>query len=347
MSSNFMNSTRRSVAQIKSFWDKDALELAPPFQRNPVWTVKQKAYLIDTILRGFPVPELYMNEVVDARGSEKFIVVDGQQRIRACLEFLEDQFSLVESQEAAWADCSFSELPDAYKQAIFSYNFMIRQLPDVPEPVLREVFQRINKSNISLNKQELRHATYWGEFLTSMEKISDYEEWEEIGVFTANDIRRMLDVEFISELAVAYLHGPQNKKTSLDSYYKQYEEAFERRVEVEKVFRSVLGEVTSLVPDFRETRWRKKSDFYTLFEVISDVSKSLPFASDQRKKLSGALAQFSELTDKKIAGDRIMNMDVVKYARAVERAASDLSSRRTRSRALQHFLSRSAKIFKA
>src|SRR3954451_2811090 len=111
MADNFMNSTRRSIAQIKSFWDKEALELAPPFQRNPVWTSKQKAYLVDTIVRGFPIPELYMKEVIDAEGDEKFIVVDGQQRIRACLEFLEDDFALSESEGAKWANLVFSELP--------------------------------------------------------------------------------------------------------------------------------------------------------------------------------------------------------------------------------------------
>jgi hypothetical protein len=338
MADDFMNSTRRSIAQIKSFWDKEDLELAPPFQRNPVWTSKQKAYLIDTILRGFPIPELYIKEVIDASGNEKFIVVDGQQRIRACLEFLEDDFPLSESQGAKWADLSFSELPQEYKQRIFAYNFMVRQLPDLPEPVLREVFQRINKSTVSLNRQELRHATYWGEFISSMEKISDYEEWEEISIFTANDIRRMLDVEYISELAVAYLHGPQNKKNSLDTYYKHYEETFERKSEVEHVFRVTLGELTGIIPIFRKTRWRKKSDFYTLFQVFSEFHQRVPFSSNLRKSASGALTQFSEEVDAQIKGKKSRSPDVATYARAVERAASDLSNRKARSEALRRFL---------
>jgi hypothetical protein len=335
MADNFMNSTRRSIAQIKGFWDKEALELAPPFQRNPVWTSKQKAYLLDTILRGYPIPELYMKEVIDSGGKESFIVVDGQQRIRACLEFLEDEFALSESEGAKWADLCFSELPQEYKQTIFAYNFMVRQLPDLPDTVMREVFQRINKSTVSLNKQELRHATYWGGFISSMEKISDFEEWEQINIFTANDIRRMLDVEFISELAVAYLHGPQNKKSTLDSYYKHYEEAFERRNEVESVFRNTLAELIAVIPNFRQTRWGKKSDFYTLFQVFSKLHHLYPLTSNVRKRVSQTLMRFSENVDRRIGGDNIGTMSVRRYARAVERAASDLSNRKTRAGALQ------------
>jgi hypothetical protein len=335
MADSFMNSTRRSIAQIKSFWDREALELAPPFQRNPVWTSKQKAYLLDTILRGFPIPELYMKEVVEPDGSESFVVVDGQQRIRACLEFLEDEFELSESEGAKWADLSFSELPMEYKQKIYAYNFMVRQLPDLPETVLREVFQRINKSTVSLNKQELRHATYWGGFISSMEKISDFQEWEQINIFTANDIRRMLDVEFISELAIAYLHGPQNKKGTLDGYYKHYEESFERRGEVENTFRITLAELIAVIPNFRQTRWGKKSDFYTLFQVFSKFHHLYPLTSNVRRKVLRTLMQFSDRVDRQISGDRVGLLSVRRYARAVERAASDLSNRKIRADALQ------------
>ena len=75
----------------------------------------------------------------------------------------------------------------------------------------------------------------------------------------------MLDHEYISELAIAYLHGPQNKKDRLDHYYQLYEEAFEDRERIISDFRKITGEVQTLLPRLLSTRWRKKSDFYTLF----------------------------------------------------------------------------------
>jgi uncharacterized protein with ParB-like and HNH nuclease domain len=68
--------------------------LVPPFQRNAVWTIVQKSYLIDTVLNGLPIPELYMQDVGDESGNEKHIVVDGQQRVRAVLDYVLGNFSL-------------------------------------------------------------------------------------------------------------------------------------------------------------------------------------------------------------------------------------------------------------
>jgi len=78
-------------------WNKEgALELAPPFQRKPVWSDKNKSFLIDTILKQLPVPEIYIQVKTDKDGNTKYIVVDGQQRIRSILEFIEGEYTLVE-----------------------------------------------------------------------------------------------------------------------------------------------------------------------------------------------------------------------------------------------------------
>jgi hypothetical protein len=82
---------------------------------------------------------------------------------------------------------------------------------------------------------------YWGEFISSMEELADDELWVTSGVFSSNDFRRMLDVEFISELAIGILHGPQNKKASLDRWYRTYEAEFGQRSEAEQVFTVVTG----------------------------------------------------------------------------------------------------------
>jgi len=81
------------------------------------------------------------------------------------------------------------------KKRIFSYEFVVRTLPLVGDEVLRNIFRRLNRNVVALNAQELRHATYWGPFIKSMEKISDLESWEQLGIFTANDVRRMLGLD--------------------------------------------------------------------------------------------------------------------------------------------------------
>jgi len=339
----YLNSTQHSVSWFNKTHGAGELELNPPFQRNPVWTDKQKSYLIDTILNGYPIPELYMQEYSSADGRERHVVVDGQQRIRACLEFIEGKFELTETDTEAWRGLSFDDLLENQKKTVFGYNFQVRLLPEMPEIELRAMFSRLNRNVVALNAQELRHATYWGPFIKTMEKLADEDAWTAFGLFTPNDVRRMLDVEYVSELAVALLHGLQNKKDSLEKWYGAYEENFDEQPEVETTFLKVTGEIAQLLPDIRNTRWRKKSDFYSLFLYLADLRRQLPLSSDQRKLVADQLRRFGEEVTTLLkdgndleAGERERagNEHERSYALNVSRAASDLQSRKRRGEAL-------------
>ena len=211
--SKYLQTTHRDIAWFKQAEDLHQLEMKPPFQRNPVWTPRQKGFLIDTILNGYPIPELYMQDITNERGEKKYIVVDGQQRITACLDFVGGRITIDTKDSPTFGDLTFDDLTPDQKKTIYGYQFVVRVLPEISDIEIREIFQRLNRNNVALNSQELRQATYWGPFIETMNSLATLENWSRIGVFTSNDIKRMLDVEFISELSIAYLHGLQNKKT--------------------------------------------------------------------------------------------------------------------------------------
>jgi hypothetical protein len=334
----YLNSTRRSLSTFKTANDEHRLDLSPRFQRNPVWTEAQKSFLIDSILRGFPIPELYIQETVNEAGIEKFVVVDGQQRLRACLEFLEGKLALTAKEAPDWPDYRFDDLSAAEKARVFGYNFIVRQLPPVNEEELRKIFSRLNRNVVALNQQELRHSTYWGEFITCMEKLAELDYWSTSGIFSANDIRRMLDIEFISELVIAYLHGFPNKKSHLDKWYATYEQEFPDRARVESCFTTVLGELTSALPSLSTTRWRKKSDFYSLFVFLARHESQLPLTKTSRAAFAKRITHFGEQVDKYVSGDIRGTKTIRKYGAAVERAASDLANRGRRHIALSQLL---------
>jgi hypothetical protein len=337
MPEQYLNSTQHSVSWFYKTHQAGELELNPPFQRNPVWTDSQKSYLIDTILRGYPIPELYMQEYPSADGQERHVVVDGQQRIRACLEFVEGRYVITDTDTEAWRNLSFDDLSEAQKKTVFGYNFQVRLLPEMPEVELRAMFSRLNRNVIALNSQELRHATYWGPFIKTMEQIADEDTWTEFGVFTPNDVRRMLDVEYISELAVAVLHGIQNKKDSLERWYAAYEVEFEDKGTVEEAFQTVTGELAQVLPALRVSRWHKKSDFYTLFLFFADVRDHLPLSREQREAVREALLGFGDRVSALLRDDEALEHGEGPertYALNVSRAASDLQSRRKRAESL-------------
>lgn len=334
----YLATTQHTVAWFKKIADAGDLIIKPPFQRNPVWSERQKSSLIDTILLEYPIPELYMQELTEPNGDQKHIVVDGQQRIRAVLGFIAGEYE-INDESPSWPGLGFEELTIAERKRVFEYNFVVRVLPEMPDEELRAIFQRINRNNVTLNAQELRHATYWGPFIALMEELSNLDFWASAGIFSANDTRRMLDVEFISEICIAFLNGLQNKKKNLEEYYQQYEIEFEESDRVRTVFQKVLGELEQVLPEFQRTRWRKKSDFYTLFLCLAHHSSQLPLSSDKRSELAKILKEFASAVDLLIASGEVSDHDILVYTKNVDRAASDLGSRRSRQDVLSRKIS--------
>lgn len=362
--SKFLQTTHRDIAWFKQAHDLGQLQMRPPFQRNPVWTDRQKGFLMDTILNSYPIPELYMQDIVNENGEKQYVVVDGQQRITACLEFISGDFSIDSRDSISFGNVAFDDLSPAYKKQIYSYQFVIRILPEASDIELREIFQRLNRNNVALNQQELRQATYWGPFIETMNELAELELWSNLNVFTSNDIKRMLDVEFISELSIALLHGVQNKKLTLDKYYKAYEEDFPQKMQIKETFDFVLREIVNVLPNIKQTRWSKKTDFYTLFLLKSKYKYMFPLDNQNRKKLSDALIIFGNQVDKfvSVKKDDWENTSIVEneegeISPAVEneeeinvsenvkqyglnlRASSDLGARRKREEALERELS--------
>jgi len=238
---------------------------------------------------------------------------------------------------------SFDDLTPDEKKQIYKYDFVVRQLPDMEDIKVREIFQRLNRNVVSLNKQELRQATYWGPFIELMNEISNWDEWADINLFSPNDIRRMLDAEFISELSIAILNGHQNKKAKLDYYYEIYEEEFDDSKTLKGIIKKVLGEVTQILPNLAKTRWNKKTDFYTLFLVFSKYYRKLPLPADARQAAQQVLTEFGDNINIFVKADEEAKKDLPKLVKdygAGIRASTDLGSRRRRFEALEVALGR-------
>lgn len=347
---NFQNLNASHLA-VGWFEDQNTLGrllLRPPFQRRPVWTSEEKSFLIDTILRRYPVPEIYfyLTATGDPSGANKYAIVDGQQRLRACLEFLEDGFPITFDvnkldpiytlADTPWYNKRFSELSPDEQDQFRRYKLVVRDLEGVNEAQIRHMFQRLNQSNVVLNDQELRYSMYEGGMLSIVERLVERDEWEHFRLFTPRQRRRMLDSEFIGELVIGHLHWPQNKKDNIDHYYRQYGKFFPFANEVEKRFVEVLSylEKTFPRPRMNGTRWYRKSDFYTLFLALSRGRISLTQVDPGW--LRDKLAQLSAQVDTVVADSDGPPVSV--YKAAVERAATDRTRRIRREDALLAFL---------
>ena len=135
----------------------------PPFQRGVAWGDKHKYLLIDSILRGYDIPKIYLNVVSPGKYIHGFDyeVADGQQRLRAIVQFREDGFPLgAASSELNGEDVSglkFSELPVKYRRCFWNYRITVALLNKASHDELRSLFARL-QMGVVLNPPELRNA---------------------------------------------------------------------------------------------------------------------------------------------------------------------------------------------
>lgn len=333
--------SRQTVSWFQARSKDGTLHLAPPYQRRRVWQDREKAYLADTIVRQLPIPELYVHVITDATGRTEYTVVDGQQRIAAILGFLRDEFLLLSEFSPDWGDRKFSNLPSDIKESFWGYSLVVRELHNASDADVRDLFQRLNRFVFALNAQELRNATFRGEFLHAISELSDDEFWATNRIVTPADIRRMQDLQFVSELLVGLIAGPQQKTETIDDYYQMYEDSFPDKAQWIRTFHLSVSTIQDLVPDLSNSHWRKKSSFYSLFLVIGQavISKSIKHLNN--KAARDSLEAFGQQVELALSKNPPSGLPgpVLEYAEAVGRAASDRDRRLARHGILENLLS--------
>ena len=131
----------------------------PPYQRGPVWSKSKKELLMDSILRRYDIPKIYLRAVDNP--PYKYEVIDGQQRLRAIWQFCQGGFPLssecdpVRGHEVAGKQ--FSELPNDLVDEFQSYELSFVILEDATEEEVEEMFTRLNNGE-TLTAAEKRNA---------------------------------------------------------------------------------------------------------------------------------------------------------------------------------------------
>src|SRR5262245_39939894 len=99
-------------------WDRNKqLLLNPKFQRRNVWTDRAKSFLMDTILRGKPIPKIFIRQSINPTTKASLReVVDGQQRLRTILSYLNDGFTINKRHNGQYGGFFFSQLGDVDDQ---------------------------------------------------------------------------------------------------------------------------------------------------------------------------------------------------------------------------------------
>jgi hypothetical protein len=350
------DSGKEPVSWFQKEYKEGNITLRPPYQRKPVWAARQKCYLIESILLGLPVPEIFIHETTSPDGKTEHAIVDGQQRIRTVLQFIGLSTHEEEEQEfigfaldkldqkggtqSPYFGRRFVDLGDEERAKFYKYKFHIRFLHTNEELELRNMFARLNRYLTALNAQELRHATYLGPFAKLAENLAEDEYWLKSGLISKALVRRLGDIEFVSQLLIGVIHGPAGGSASVvDEYYRTYEdydvdEGFPDQRRVTKLFKSTLSLIQQVFPDLQdsESRWSNRTDFYSLFVALADVLRQNDVPKAKVVALRIRLEAFGAEVDRIIAKETIgmKSPAARRYAEAVEKGANEKSRRADR-----------------
>ena len=314
--------TTKTVFPVSQFLDwqrQGTLDLNPIFQRRPVWKKPAKSQLIDSVIRGFPVPIILLRQVQDLDNlSMKMEVVDGQQRLRTLLSYIDpkclkdfdestDTVIVHRTHNSQISGRPFTRLPADIKRLLLSYELSTHVFPPTTgDELVFRIFARLNSTGLSLNKQEIRNSEFHGAFKTLVYELSfeNLDHWRKWRVFSNDAISRMEEAEAVSEYLLAMLNGVSAKsQPNISKFYDDNEDKFPASELVRERFERTVSAIDNSVGDLLSgSAFQRPALFYSLFSAVYHHIYGLgsPITKIRPKALPRNIQDSLEIASRKI-----------------------------------------------
>ena len=164
----------------------------PKFQRSYVWNIRQASRFIESLLLGLPVPEIFLSRDFS---SDKYVVIDGQQRLKSIQFFYDGQFSPPTSPGSStpfeltgvqeeFEGMSYGDLGRNDRFSIDNSTIhatVVKQdFPEKDNTSVYHIFERINSNGTRLTPQEMRSAIYRGKLIDKLNALNVDPLWRSI-----------------------------------------------------------------------------------------------------------------------------------------------------------------------
>lgn len=194
-----------TVFELKRRYDAEnkRIILDSDFQREDVWKNDRKAELVESVLMGLPLPIFYFNQ--DKYG--RLIVIDGRQRLTALFEFMNGKFALMKLKVLSNENKKkFHDLSPLLQSKIEDYQIQAHVImPPTPDRLKFDIFDRVNRGGMQLNKQEIRNALYQGEATKLLKELAESPVFMEATDRAFIKEKRMKDKYLLSRFIAIYL----------------------------------------------------------------------------------------------------------------------------------------------
>ena len=304
-----------NVMTLHSFVESGAVRI-PGFQRNFVWDLGRASKLIESLILGLPVPQLFLYE----QDHNKFLVIDGQQRLMSIYYFIKKRFprrerrvelrSIFDSkgdipEEVLNDDGYFQSFnlrlhekipnhPNKFKGLNYSTlgdykhqfdlrpirNIVVKQNTPDDHSSIYEIFNRLNTGGITLSPQEIRTSLYHSEFYNLLYEINNTQGWRRI-LGQSEPALHMQDIEFLLRGFATLVDG-ENYAPSLAKFLNQFSNKCKNQRSTQneycrKLFESFLKACSNL-PDDAFKNKRNNRFNVALYESVFTVVCEKAFA---------------------------------------------------------------------
>ena len=218
-----------NVYNLMERLENEEINLAPEFQRNEnLWSPEQQTRLIESLMLKIPIPTFYFNAADD----DKWIVIDGLQRLSAFKNFLvgnidengerrKEKFTGLQYMRD-FENLTFDDLPRQYVRRIKETPIVAYTVErGTPDGIVYNIFQRINTGGLELKPQEIRQALYVGKATALLQKLAEKEEFLQATQHSIST-ERMADREYVNRfIAFTELDYVLEYKGNIDEYLRK------------------------------------------------------------------------------------------------------------------------------
>jgi len=258
----------KKISDLIGMIKRGDLILQPDFQRKLVWSIRHKESFIDTILKGFPFPEIYIAQSgIDLETFQaQQVVVDGQQRLSTIISYINGELPCKKI-------LRYSALDNQQKAAFLNYDVVVRDLKDASSDTIKEVFRRINLTQYRLNDIEINNAIYEGEFISTAKDILNHLDNGSFPLFSDNELNRMGDLNYILMIMATLEEGGYfSGNTMTGEYIVKYDDSYENAETMKDKILNLFHVIETFNLD-TDSMWYRKSNFFTMFVELSKVSQ--------------------------------------------------------------------------
>jgi hypothetical protein len=182
-------------------WKAGDIEI-PKFQREFVWKQAQASKLIESFMVGLPVPAIFL---FTERKSQKYLVIDGQQRLKSIFFFFDGYFGgdghgakglfRLEglNPKSRWYRKAFAEFAESDQRKLKNSvlrAFIVQQLDPHDDTSVYHIFERLNTGGTLLTNQEVRNCVYGGTFNDLLNELNLFPSWRALLGRPAQDSRQ-------------------------------------------------------------------------------------------------------------------------------------------------------------